>query len=119
MEVKLFEVRAPATCMPVMAIKLSASYEAYEAEAWLLRTSGYGATAYSWTNYIFVFPIGREGRAVTDPYKQDCEELHQAHLYIDEHFDELEPGAVIDTSFITGRTTEPVKSDRFYVYGEG
>lgn len=115
METKLFEVRAPATCIPIMAIKLGA---VNEAEAWLLGKSGYGDNSSSWESYIFMFPIECEGKAVTDPFKQDCEELRIAHEYIQPHFDELEPGAVIDTDFIAGRTTELVKSDRFYVFGE-
>jgi hypothetical protein len=111
METKLFEVRAPATCIPIMAIKLDA---VSEAEAWLLGKSGYGLNPLSWQNYIFMFPVEYEGKATTDPFKQDCEELRIAHMYINEHFDELEPGAVIDTDFTTGRTAEPAKSDRFY-----
>jgi hypothetical protein len=114
METKLFEVRAVATCMPIMAVKLDA---VNEAEAWLLGMSGYGFNPMKWKDYIFVFPIEREGKAVTDPYKQDCSELHTAHQYINEHFDELEHGAVIDTDFILGRTESPVESDRFYKWG--
>jgi hypothetical protein len=110
MESKLFELRAPATCMPIMAVRLNAENEA---EAWLLRRSGYGLWPSDWQGYIFVFPIEREGKAVTDPFKQDCEELRIAHLYISEHFDELERGAVIDVDYIQGRTSEPKKSDRF------
>jgi len=110
MESKLFELRAPATCMPIMAIRLDAENMA---EAWLLGRSGYGLRPSDWQEYIFVFPIEREGKAVTDPFKQDCEELRIAHLYIGEHFDELEHGAVIDVDYIQGKTDHPKKSDRF------
>jgi hypothetical protein len=111
METKLFEVRAPATCIPVMAIKLGA---VNEAEAWLLGKSGFGRDQIEWNRYYFVFPIEFDSVSVCDPSKQKIDELRVAHQYINEHFDELESGAVIDTDFITGRTTEPKKSDRFY-----
>jgi hypothetical protein len=95
-----------------MAVQLDAENEA---EAWLLGNAGYGLNPLGWDNYIFVFPIEREGKATTDPFKQDCYELRIAHQYINENFDELDPGAVIDTEFVQGHTAEPVKSDRFYV----
>ena len=111
MESKLFEVRAPATCIPVMAIKLDA---VNEAEAWLLGKSGYGRSQTEWNNYYFVFPIEFDSVSVCDPSKQKIDELRIAHEYIKEHFDELAPGTVIDTDFIQGHTAEPKKSDRFW-----
>jgi len=108
MKTKLFEVRAEGTCIPVMAVRLDASNGA---EAYLLGRSGYGLSSPSWHSYVFLFPIEFEGPAVTDPFKQPLRELLIAHKYVLDHFDELEPGAVLDVDYIEGRRTEPREPD--------
>lgn len=111
MDNKLFEVRAEATCLVVMATRLEA---VNEAEAYLLSRSGYGGMK-DWENYIILQQIdGGEGYATCDPYKHKYHEMFVAHQYIKKHFDELESGAVIDTDFIEGRTKEPKESERLY-----
>ena len=111
MESKLFEVRVRGTNIPVMATRLDASNDA---EAYLLGRSGYGKERKSWRGYIFLFPIEIDGLATTDPFKQEIHELQVAHRYVNQHFDDLEPGAVLDVDYIEGRREKPRKPDRFW-----
>jgi len=39
--------------------------------------------------------------------------MNEAHIYIRNHFDELETGSVIDCQFLRGDTETPVESERF------
>ena len=112
MKSKKIEVKAKENCTPVMAVRPDASNDA---EAYLLGRSGYGLNHPSWRSYIFLFPIEYDGLAVVDPFKQKTHELQVAHSYVNEHFDELEPGAVLDVDYIEGRRPAPRKSDRFYL----
>ncbi len=36
--------------------------------------------------------------------------MHEAHLYINEHFDEMDNGAVVDVEYILGETDKPKKN---------
>jgi hypothetical protein len=116
METKLFELRDRVTMIPIMATRLEA---ANEQEAWILGNSGFGVGRQSHMKYIMMGELIGGGRVWTsDPFKQPIEELRQAHMYILEHFDDLEHGAVIDLEYIRGERDTPSKSDRFYVWGE-
>lgn len=116
MEVKLFEVRAPATLIIIMAIKLTANNTN---SASLLCHSGYGRTIKEFENYIMVVPVdGGHGFATTDPYEQIIYEIKVAHLYIKDHFDELDNGSVIDTEFICGKSDKSKKSDLYPFYND-
>ena len=52
--------------------------------------------------------------ATADPFKQEIHELQVAHRYVNQHFDDLEPGAVLDVDYIEGRREKPRKPDRFW-----
>lgn len=57
---------------------------------------------------------GLARQASHDPYEWGaCDRTYQVvHLYIIDHFDELESGAVVDVEFILGETKQPKKSER-------
>lgn len=111
MDTKIFELRAPATLIVLMAIKM---HVYNEAERYLMTRSGYGRSNYDFNKYIMVFPIDGGGKslATTDAYKQTIEEIRLAHMYIIKHFDELEDGQVIDVEFITGKVNYPKTPER-------
>lgn len=116
MEAKLFEVRAKATLISVIAVKLKPMNSQ---ENWLLGHEGFGLSAKEQSNYVM---LGRLDNAPS-PFTYTAmnhpeEELRIAHAYIIKHFDELPPGAVIDTDYIRGRTATPVKSDRYFFQKE-
>lgn len=116
MEAKLFEVRARATLIPVIAIKLK---PINSQENWLLGHEGFGLSVETQSTYVM---LGRLDGAPS-PFTYNVgdhpeEELRIAHSYIAEHFDELPSGAVIDTDYIRGRTATPVESDRYFFQKE-
>lgn len=112
METKLFEVRDHGTIIPVLAIKtLGGDHEPSEAEAYLWKWSGY----YGDNPYVILVSINPEvGLDVQfDSYEwRKGRTLGIAHNYIEEHFDELESGAVVDVAFIRGETQTPKTPQR-------
>ena len=115
MIVKAIEIRDRGTFIPALAVKMVPARDVYEhePERYLLRRAGYG----------FVNPCvvlcrmdanGGPRNASYDPYGWGVEDrtFQVAHLYITDHFDELESGAVVDVEFILKETTEPKKSER-------
>jgi hypothetical protein len=111
MNTKLFEVRATATNIPIIATKLEPSNEQ---EQWLLGHCGYGQHGAEQSQYIMVARLEAPSTATTTEYEEKSHEMQIAHRYLNASFDELESGAVIDINYIEGRVPEPVKSDRFY-----
>jgi hypothetical protein len=107
---KVFELRSPATLIVILATRLSAENLQ---SATLLFHSGYGRYPKDIENYILVTPLDGGGNdvATTDPYMHKIEEIRIAHIYLREHFDELDNGSVIDIDYIQGNTNEPKETD--------
>ena len=109
LENKIFEVRDRATFMPVLCTKMApgcvgeTSVEGAARETKLLRKAGYGFDYPLITLTYLVDP----SRSNYDPYKWGDRTLHTAHIYIAEHFDEMETGAVVDVEYILGEKPEP------------
>lgn len=114
MDCKVFELRAPATLIVLLAIKLGVYNEA---ERYLVSRSGYGRNNNDFNRYIMLFPIdgGGESFATTDPYKHGIAEMRIAHQYIRENFDQLDDGQVIDIEFITGKVDYPKTPERIEI----
>ena len=53
--------------------------------------------------------------ATTDPYKHGIQELRIAHCYINEMFDKLEDGQVLDIEYILGEVEKPKPPERIEV----
>lgn len=114
---KLLEIRDCGTCIPVLAIRLEPENEA---ERWLLARSGFGITPDAQREYIAVWKLdGGRDVCTTDPFQHGGgpRTMPTAHQFIEQHFDELESGAVVDVRFLLGETTEPAKSDRLFSMG--
>jgi|WetSurMetagenome_2_1015567.scaffolds.fasta_scaffold437084_2 hypothetical protein len=110
METKLFEMRAAATNIPVLAVRLNPTNAK---DTWLLGRAGYGMHGYSQAKYIMVMKLEGEPDASTQEYSHESHAMQVTQKYLNEHFDDLESGAVIDTQFIEGKTFTPVESDMF------
>lgn len=110
-EVKLFEVRDRMTFMPVLAARMRVvqvrngitehGNTPDDREAFLLRRAGYGPRNDS---ECVLFTKLDGGKCYYDPYDWTDRTCKAAHAYVQEHWDELESGAVIDVEFISGET---------------
>jgi len=110
MDSKVFELRAPATIMVIMATRLEVFNEA---ERYLLSRSGFGRNNNDFKKYIMLQCLdGGTSTASTDPYKHGIRELRIVHCYIYEMFDQLDDGQVLDIDFILGNTFEPKQPER-------
>lgn len=107
MQMKLFEVRDRATCIPVGAIQLG-STDPHEQR--LITHAGYGPPAEQ-SQYLLLFRLDSVGNQISyDPFFWG-RTLGEAHSYIAAHFDALQTGSVIDIEFILGETRAPKTSE--------
>lgn len=99
MRTKILELRDKATFIPVVAVKMmpDAANERY-----LLRRAGYSTDG----NPLVLLTRADGGKSAYDPYDWGDRTFHTAHLYIEEHWNELEDGDVVDVEFILGETKE-------------
>lgn len=113
---KLFEVRDRMTYIPMIAIPIQpmTSAELYslqdhrhteerERERTLMRRCGY---AYD-QRTILMTPLRGRHLAQCDPNDWGDRTFAVAHKYIEEHWDELESGSMVDVQFILGETEAP------------
>lgn len=103
---KLFEIRDRATFFSVFATLMEPTNGG---NAYLLRRVGFGLGS----NLVMV---GRcdGGKAHYDVYEQNngARTMMEAHRYIQDHFDELKDGDVIDVEFILGESDTKKISER-------
>jgi len=109
MEVKLFEIRDRATFLPIYAISTQADNTS---QAYLLRRVGFSGSMPS----VIISRLNGETPSSADAYFWNDRTMQTAHLYIEEHWDELKDGDVIDVEFILGETTTKKTSERNEVY---
>lgn len=110
---KTVEIRDEATTIAALAVKLEPGCAA---DMFLLARSGYGTGPASQSEYVMLWPMdGGTHVATTDPFKHGGggRTRRVAHYWIIEHFDEMEPGDVVDVQFILGETAEPKTSERY------
>lgn len=106
MIVKALEVRDRSTFIPVLAVQMTPSN--YE-QKYLLRRAGYGG------EHTCVMLSQLEGGKIHyDPYEWEANErtMPEAHKYIEQNFNELKDGDVIDVEFILGESTEKKISEK-------
>ena len=106
MEVKMLEVRDRGTFIPVMAVQLKGrdSHDRF-----LLAKAGFGPN----TNLIQVVHFSRN-ISCYDCYDwgSQTRTMPNAHKYIEDNWDTLDNGAVIDVEFILEETKKPKISER-------
>lgn len=101
---KCFEVRDRATFIPVLAVNTQPSCEG---QRYLLRRSGYSADGRT-----IILTNLNDARSQNDAYSwPNSRTMTAAHLWIEEHFDALQNGDVIDVEFINGETAAPKESE--------
>jgi len=91
------------TLIPVIATALASEQTE---ERYLLGRAGYGYPADVMLTRLC------ESTSAYAPHGWDGRTMPVAHHYIEEHFDELETGAVIDVEYILGETEAPKASER-------
>jgi hypothetical protein len=103
-EVKEFEILDRATFIPSLGISV-------EGDTWLSRRSGYGSRC------ILLTRLGGGSACCYDPYEWvGARTMRVAHQYIEENWDQLESGEVIDVEFILGETDEKKESEKLEYY---
>ncbi len=104
MKAKCLEVRDSMTFIPVVALNTAPENEG---QRYLLRRAGYGQEG----DTVILVNLS-DCRGANDPYEWNSRTMGSAHIYIEEHWAELNDGDVVDVEFILGETTEPKKSER-------
>lgn len=100
MKTKLFEIRDRATFVPALAIQVSGD------DGYLMRRAGFQSPM------VYLIMLATE-KCRYDPYNWDNPRtMGNAHRYIEEHFDDLKDGAVVDVEFILGETKTPKESEQ-------
>lgn len=112
---KTFEIRDQGTFIPMLAIKLQPTMKE---DQYLFSRAGYGREASDQAQYILLCQIsGGGGRCQSDFYEWGNGRTYRvAHRFIQENFDRLSSGEVIDVEFILGETQNPKESERHGPY---
>lgn len=100
MQAKLLEIRDSGTFIPVLAIDIDAR------DGYLASRAGFGSRC---IELVYL----ASNRCAYDPYDWADRTLQTAHVYIEEHWDEIEHEDVIDVQHILGETATPKQSERF------
>lgn len=105
METRTVEIRDRHTFIPAVAVKLASTNAA---QRYLLGRCGYAIGR----PYVLLAKLA-DGEGRSDPYDWvGSRTMQAAHLWILEHFDEIEDGAVVDVEHILGETPAPKRSER-------
>lgn len=110
MNTKLFEVRDSATFIPVMATKLQPD-NSNLFERYLLRRAGFTASDNSFVALMRL--TNGEGHYASEGWGASTRTMRVAHQYIEEHFDALTSGDVVDVEYILGLSNAPKVSERY------
>src|SRR5271157_4563611 len=106
METKLVEIRDEGTFIPVIATRMRSGDEA---EHYLLRRCGYASDSPS----VLLTALNGDGRAEwSDYYAWRDRTFCIAHRYIEDHWDEIKSGDVVDVEFVLGESESPKQRDR-------
>lgn len=110
MNLKALEIRDEGTFIPAIAIQMNQSNN--EGQRYLLRRCGYEQSDRDKPTVLLLRMDGsRSGRALSDPYDWGDRTWHIAHLWIIDHWWELNDGSVVDVEFALGETTQPKVSE--------
>ena len=112
MKMKVLEIRDEGTCIPALAIKMVA--DSPIEEKYLYYRSGYpNPLEHRNSRAAVVLMHLSTQEAKVDPYDWDyARTMKAAHLYITDHFDELQDGQVVDVRVTTFReATVPARPE--------
>lgn len=110
METKLFELRDRGTFIPLLCIKPQASEDFYGPMSFTAKMAWrYG---YKNARAVIVTHMGEPRRGCcSDPYDWGDRTFQTAHRHIEEHWDELKSGDLIDVRVLLGETDTPCESE--------
>lgn len=97
MQIKAIEIRDRHTCIPAAVIRMTA---ANEVQRRLMARVGFHGEG-------IVLMRLCDQEAHSDPYswRNDSRTMPAAHIWLEEHFDQVTEGDVIDVEFVLGETT--------------
>jgi len=106
---KVFEVRDKATNIGVIATKMQPEVPQ---EDYQLERNGFPLEGHA----LIMVTRMNSGEGTWDAFKwrDGTRTMFEAHKYIEQHFDELKSGDVVDVRYILGETDAPAPSDKFY-----
>lgn len=108
-ETKLFEIRDRGTFIPALAVKIANAniFPPLNKENFLLSRAGYVG------EYILLTMLEHTTRCFgySEHWGHTVRTMRIAHQYIEQHFDTLDSGAVIDVEYILGETASPKASE--------
>ena len=107
---KLLEIRDEGTKISALAIKLG--NETSEEENEILRHAGWGDNPKDRWDHRYVLLLQLDGgirEAHNDPFqwRDGSRTMFNAHLFIKDHFDELNTGDIVDVQYLLGETDHP------------
>ena len=105
---KTIEIRDRMTFIPAIAVKLE---PACERDRYLLARAGYGVHHSDQARHVLLTALGG-GRCTYDPHDWGDRTMSAAHMWVHDHFDEIESGAVVDVEYILGERGEPAVSEQ-------
>lgn len=111
METKLFELRDRGTFIPLLCVKPDAG------EDYFLHPRPFTARmawcyGYKHSRAVIVTHMSEPSRGChNNPHAWHDRTFHHGHLYVEDHWEELKTGDVIDVEFILGETKQPKESE--------
>jgi len=111
MDVKLFEIRDKGTFIPAIAIRLTTDH-------YLLYRAGWhnlGKPSTTPPPVLLAQIGGGQGRVCSDVYDWTSRTMQVAHSHIEENWNTLSSGQVIDVEYILGITQKPKQSEEVTV----
>lgn len=105
---KTLEIRDEGTHIPALAIKLAPANDAQRYQLW---RGGYAIGEGDALPILLMKLADRATKAYPAAWGSG-RTLREAHGWIEEHFDELQDGDVVDVRFILGETAAPAPSER-------
>lgn len=108
MKTKTVEVRDRLTFLVIIAIKPSPRNEE---ERYLWSRVGYGQSAEDQSRYVLVAKLG-DDKFSYDPNTWSNRTMYTAHKYLQENWDSVQNGQVLDVEYILGETDSPKISER-------
>lgn len=114
MKSKIFEIRDRATYIPVLATATNIDACDLVIECCHLKLANYG----KYSPLIILTKINSNPlQSAYSPDEWGDRTMSTAHAYIEEHYNELPSGTVIDVQYILGETKNPVRSEVFNASG--
>jgi len=112
-EVKGIEILDTATCIPVLAMRVNPS-TITPREAQMFRRGGFGQMPRNADIYTWMMTLSGSLINYDSHNWRNQRTLGGAHRYIEQHWDELNSGDIIDMEYVLGESSAPRGTDLDY-----